>query len=83
MEVKMYNQNVPLSVRTKGHFLGPWAYAQRVIFWILEHTLKGSFFGTLSIHSKGPFLGPSFVEKVQLWPQKSYTFVCCYWGNIL
>ena len=22
-EVKMFNQNVPLSVRSKGHFLGP------------------------------------------------------------
>ena len=36
-EVKMYNQNVPLSVRSKGHFLGPWAYAQTAI----ERTLKG------------------------------------------
>ena len=37
----------------------PWAYAQRVIFWVLEHTLKGSFFGSLSKLLKGHFLGLS------------------------
>ena len=46
-----------LSVRSKGHFLGPWAYAQRVIFWVLECMLKGLFL-SLSICSKGNFLGP-------------------------
>ena len=34
-----------------------WAYTQRVIFWVLEHTLKGSFFGSLSVRSKGHFWG--------------------------
>ena len=50
----MYNQTVPLSVRSKGHFLGPWVYAQTAI----ECTLKGLFFGSLSVFSKGHFLGP-------------------------
>ena len=39
-EVKMYNQNVPLSVPSKGHFL------------VLECTLKGSFDGFLNIKTK-------------------------------
>ena len=30
-------------------------YAERVIFWVLEHMLKGSFFGSLSLHSKGQY----------------------------
>ena len=36
-----------------------WAYTQRLIFWVLERTLKGSFFGSLSVRSKGHFLGLS------------------------
>ena len=29
-----------LSIHPKGHFLGPWAYAQRFIFWYLSVRLK-------------------------------------------
>ena len=43
LHVKMYNENVSLSVRSKGHFLGSWAYAERVIFWVLERMLKGNW----------------------------------------
>ena len=44
--VKMYNENVSLSLRSKGHFLGPWAYARRVIFL------------SLSVHLNVHFLDP-------------------------
>ena len=40
IEVKMYNQNVPLSVRSKGHFLGPGVYAQTAIECTLTQRLS-------------------------------------------
>ena len=42
MEVKMYNENVPRAEHMlKGSFFGPWVYAERVIFLVLERTLIG------------------------------------------
>ena len=43
----------------------PWACAQRVIFLVLEHTLKGSFFGSLSRRSKGHLMGSwTYTERI-------------------
>ena len=42
----------------------PWAYAQRVIFWVLERMLKRR----LSIHSKGHLLGPwAYAQRFIFW----------------
>ena len=42
----------------------PWAYAQRVIFWVLERMLTQR----LSVRSKGHFLGPwAYAQWVIFW----------------
>ena len=92
--VKMYNKNVSLSVRSKGHFfwslsihskgnfLGHWEYAQRVIFWVIEHALKGSFFGSLSVRSKGNFLGHwAYAIRVIFWVIE-HTFKGSFLGSM-
>ena len=80
VDVKMYNKKYAiecmlkesffesLSLCSKGHFMGPWAYVQRVIFWDLEHMFKGSFLGSLSICSKGHFWDPwGYAQRVISW----------------
>ena len=62
-EVKMYNQNVPLSVPSKGHFL------------VLECTLKGSFDGFLNIKTKKwPFERMLKDKKMTLWAYAQWLF---------
>ena len=63
----------------------PWA--QKVIFWVLECTLKGSFFGPLSICSKVHLLG-HFPSNCALKDPKNDPLSICsrtqkmtYWAN--
>ena len=57
--MKMHNENVSMSVRSKGHFLGPWAYAQRVI---------------LVVHfNPFPFASKSYTNKSDL--EKGYLII--------
>ena len=68
-EVKMYNENVPYNIHSKGHFLGPWVYTQAAI----EHTLKDS----LSTQSKGHFLGSwAYAQSAIEHTLKDPFFIC-------